>query len=69
VRLDRHLRLTHHVLGGGVLGSRALAEERRDGDRGQDADDQDDDQQLDEREALLLAAHPDLSTELRKCLR
>jgi hypothetical protein len=40
-----------HRLGGGVLGTRALAEERRDGDRGQDADDQDDDQQLNEREA------------------
>jgi hypothetical protein len=29
----------------------------RDGDRGQDADDQDDNKQLDEREALLIAAH------------
>ena len=37
-----------------VLGRILLTEEDRDGDRGEDADDQDDDQKLDEREAVLV---------------
>ena len=43
-------------LDGRVLGLHALVQEHRDRDRGEDADDHDDDQQLDEREPLLALA-------------
>src|SRR5262249_13649408 len=43
-------------LGGGVLALLLLAKERRQGDRGEDADDQDDDEKLDQREARLVIA-------------
>src|SRR4051794_8236579 len=53
------LDLGHHVagirLGRGVLTLRTLAEERRKGDRGQDADDQDYNEELNKGETLLLA--------------
>src|SRR5690606_41559425 len=41
-------------LGRGVLGLVALVEEQRDGDRGEDADDDDADEELDQGEALVL---------------
>src|SRR3954451_17293543 len=51
------LDLRHHVarvgLGRGVLTLRTLAEERRQRDRGQDADDQDDNEELDKGETAL----------------
>ena len=53
-RLHRGLSLTDGRLGLGVLRTRALAEEGGQGDRGKDADDQNDDQELDEGEALLV---------------
>ena len=58
MRLDRGLRMADEGLGGGVLGSGAMAEEGRDGDYGEDPDDQDDHQELDQREPLLVATHP-----------
>jgi hypothetical protein len=48
------LALTDGRLGLRVLRAGALAEERGKGDRGEDADDQDDDQELDQGEALLV---------------
>src|SRR5207248_9786499 len=52
------LHLTDHVasvrLGGRVLGLGALTEEVRQSDRGQDADDQNDDEKLDQSETGLL---------------
>src|SRR5690348_10868826 len=52
------LQLAHHVasvgLGRAVLGLGALAEEVRQGDRGKDADDQNDDEELDKGETGLL---------------
>src|SRR5919201_4006816 len=52
------LHLADHVasvgLGARVLGLRALAEEVRQSDRGQDANDQDDDEELDQSETALL---------------
>src|SRR5262245_32430448 len=47
------LSLTDGRLALGVLGAGALAEEGGESDRGEDADDQDDDQELDKGEALL----------------
>ena len=41
--------------GGGIVGLARLAEESRDGDRREDADDQDDHEQLDQGEAALAA--------------
>src|SRR3954449_7260743 len=52
--LDFRDQVTRVGLGGRVLALRPLAEERRKGDRGQDADDQDYDEELDQREAALL---------------
>src|SRR5215210_2167531 len=66
VGLHRCLSRTRLLLGIGVVGLVPLVEERRDGDRGQQADDEHDDQQLDEREARLLAGHP--LTELQQHL-
>ena len=43
-------------LGGCVLALLLLTEEGRQGDRGKNADDQNDDEELDEREALFVAA-------------
>ena len=54
VGLHGGLSLTHRGLGLGVLRTLALAEEGGQSDRGEDADDQDHDQELDEREALLV---------------
>jgi hypothetical protein len=60
-RLDLRDHVARGRLGLGVLTLRALTEEARQSDRGEDADDQDDDQKLDEREALLvLGAGADL---------
>jgi len=53
VRLLSGGSFTRCALGRRVLALALLVEERRDGDRGQDPDDQDHDQELDEREALL----------------
>ena len=53
-RLHRRLGGADAGLGVGVLRLLALVEERGKRDRGEDADDQDDDQELDEREALLV---------------
>ncbi|HZL64174.1 MAG TPA: hypothetical protein VFD50_04395 [Thermoleophilia bacterium] len=44
------------LLDGGVLGLLPLIDEHRDGDGGQDADDDDHDQELDEREPALPCA-------------
>ena len=54
-RLDLRDEVTGIGLGRRVLALLLLAEERRESDRGEDADDQDDDQKLDEREALVVA--------------
>jgi hypothetical protein len=43
--------------GGGVLGPGAVAEEGGDGNRCEDPDDQDHDQQLDQREPVLIPSH------------
>src|SRR5437764_2495361 len=43
-------------LGGRILTLRALAEEGRQSDGGENADDQDDDQELDQGEALLVSS-------------
>ena len=51
VRLHRRLRRLDRGLGLGVTRLVALVEERRNGDRGQQADDQHHDQELDQREA------------------
>src|SRR3954452_9748883 len=51
IGLHRRRRVADEALGGRVLGLLTLAEEGRQGDRGKDADDQDDDQELDEGEA------------------
>src|SRR3954453_6637946 len=54
-RLDLRDRVARVRLRLGVLALLLLTEEGRQGDRGEDADDQDHDEKLDEREALLLA--------------
>ena len=54
VRLDRGLGRTGLRLGVGVTGLVPLCEERRDGDCGQDADDEHHDQELDEGETLFV---------------
>jgi hypothetical protein len=46
----------HEDLGGVLLGKVEDVDQHRDGDRRQDADDQDDDQQLDQGEAPLTHA-------------
>src|SRR4051794_20108038 len=53
VGLESRLGRTGGRLGLGVLSLGALVEERGQGDRGEDADDQDDDQELDQGETLL----------------
>src|SRR4051794_21560341 len=53
-RLDLRDRVTTVRLGIGVLALLLLTQEGRQSDGGKDADDQNDDQELDEREALLL---------------
>src|SRR4051812_30865417 len=57
-RLDLRDRVTRVGLGLGVLALLLLAQEGRQGNRGKNADDQDHDEKLDEREALLLAVDP-----------
>src|SRR2546421_12939942 len=52
--LDVRDRVARGGLGTGVLRLGPLAEERRQGDRGQDADDQHDDEELDQGETLLV---------------
>ena len=54
VRLHGGLALADAGLGLGVLRTGTLTEEGGQGDRGEDADDQNDDQELDEGEALLV---------------
>src|SRR2546430_5074423 len=53
-RLDGGLRRARLHLGGRVVGLALLTDERRNCDRGKDADDQDDDQRLDEGKATLV---------------
>src|SRR3954453_17803272 len=55
-RLDLRRRVTRGRLGVGVLALRLLAEEGRKRDGGKDADNENHNEELDEREALLLAA-------------
>src|ERR1035438_5119336 len=54
VGLDRRLQGPDLRLGSGVVGLAGLAQERRDGDRCEDADDQDDNQELDEGKPTLI---------------
>ncbi len=56
-RLDLRDEVTSVRLRRGVLALLLLTEERRESDRGKNADDQDDDQELDERKALIVLAH------------
>src|SRR5450759_1302092 len=56
--LHADLERVHAFLDAGVLGLLALVEEHRDRDRGENADDDDHNQQLDERETLLALAEP-----------
>ena len=54
-RLDLRDEVAGIGLGRSVLALLLLAEERRESDRGENADDQDDDQELDERESFVVA--------------
>ncbi len=58
VALDTHLDAVDTLLDRGVLGLAPLAEEHRDGDGRQDADDDDHDQQFDEGETVLVHPEP-----------
>src|SRR5262245_62059322 len=66
VRLHRRLRGADGRLGLRVASLVPLIEERGNGDRGQQAENEHDDQELDEREARLLPGHP--LTELQQHL-
>src|SRR3954447_169048 len=58
VRLHCLLRRIDVSLGVGVVGLLTLVQERRNGDRSEDAQNQHDDQELNEREARLILTHP-----------
>ena len=58
IRLHRGLRPSVRRLGLGVTSLVPLVEERRNGDRGQESQNEHDDQELDQREAGLVLRHP-----------